>query len=86
MNFVKETKTRLKLELPDYFKKIRNVAATLTVIAVAILGLQSTIPNFVLPEKLINILSYIAAAGTAIAATAQTAAKPDVPNHELDES
>lgn len=79
--WLSETRTRLKLKSPVYFKKIRNAALSIGASAIAVIAVNSTL-NLNLDPTFINIVSYVIAVCAAIAGTANLT-KEDKKEEEL---
>lgn len=62
--------TRWKQELPDFFKKVRNISLSIGGSAIAVITLNATIP-LNLNTTLITICSYVVAFCGAVAGTSQ---------------
>jgi len=59
---------RLKAPTPSYWKKIRNIAATIGSVGAVIVGLP-----IALPAVVITVAGYAVAVGTVVATVSQTA-------------
>jgi len=59
---------RLKAPTPSYWKKIRNIAATIGAVGAVIVGLP-----IALPAVIITAAGYAVAVGTVVATVSQTA-------------
>lgn len=67
---LKEIKTRLKHESPDFFKKIQKTAITIGSIGGGILLIPTSM--VVLPAALVTVAGYMAACGFVAAFVAKT--------------
>jgi|GEM_PF-771341 len=72
--FYNEAKTRIKTELPPFFKKLRNLALKLGVSCAAVIS-ANAVMSLSLNAMLITALSYVVAGCAFVAGTAQFAQK-----------
>jgi hypothetical protein len=73
-DFCKEAKSRLKTDLPPFFKKLRNSALKLGVSCGAVIS-ANAVMSLSLNPTLITVLGYVVAGCAFIAGTAQFAQK-----------
>lgn len=79
---MKELVKRWKSELPDFWKKVRNVAIALGTSAIAVLTADATF-TLTLPLAIIEVCKYVIAIAAAIAGSAQFTKKDSDVNEQV---
>jgi hypothetical protein len=64
--------TRLKGPTPNFFKKVINIALSLSGVGTAVLTADATVPGFTIPTILQKVCQWLIVAGLAAAAVSKT--------------
>ena len=63
---------RLQGQTPKFFKRVINIAVSLSAIGTVLVTVEATVPGFHLPETMLHISQWMIVAGLAAAAVGKT--------------